>query len=154
MSDLQRTRIIVGTSFGVVTAIEESELQGLIALRSSTTWGEFRKRAPRYFVEQVYQRLPLGTDGVRRVRLPKHSDELDVSLLEGVADGDWPFPEQDMLLWLPDEVLRRFPETCETTLNGEMAAIDPEHVDAFIAALEEAGFECVRDDKAIGQARG
>lgn len=71
-----------------------------------------------------------------------------------MSDGDWPFPAQDMFAFVPASIIEQLGYSETTVLNGEQVAIDGDRIAAFIAAMEEAGFRCTRDDDAIQAAWG
>jgi hypothetical protein len=153
MSDSAK-RIIVGIAGPYVTAIPEARCNGLIAYWQSGTWGEFRRAAPAEFVEEVDDRIRTAIDAGMEREWPGDQDVLDHSMVPGASDGDWPFPHQDMLDLVPEEIADRFGGVIATTLNGDLLAIMPEEIDAFVQAMTDAGFTCVRNDHAVSKACG
>lgn len=79
----------------------------------------------------------------------------DRDLIPGHVDGDWPeWPAREMLKWMPAELLTRFGRTEASVLNGDYLRIDPRHEAALAAALEGAGWTCIKDDALVSAASG
>lgn len=75
--------------------------------------------------------------------------------ISGVADGDTPpHPGALTATWLPKAILDEYGRTEETVLNGTFWGFDASDETALIAALEQAGYTCRRDDNLMTAATG
>jgi hypothetical protein len=105
-------------------------------------------------VEEVDTRFREARRNGVEVPRRRDADPLDFETIPGAGEGDWPFVQQDMLQWLPAEVLFEFGEAVSTSLNGEMLYIASDRIDDFIRAMNRAGYQCIRDDDAVSRACG
>ncbi len=131
----------------VTTAIAISAVREVLRSRN---WGDF----------QLGVR---GLDDAARQRVssmvsddPPADDELfDPEDYPGFADGDFP-PHIGLLgpLWMPEDVLVEHARPYETIFNGTFWYVEPDDVDATVAALEHAGHLCGRDDYMIDAVLG
>lgn len=136
-----RQRIIYGSSPGGLVFLPEDTAAGYVALKRSRTWGEFKKAAPAFYEEVVEA---IDDDEVVWSRKPIVLDDIP-----GLCDGDLIVPERDMLDFLPEDIQARYGQVGDTAFNGEGLWLDEAHEDAIVAALEDAGFECIKDQEAI-----
>lgn len=119
--------------------VEPSVALEQIAFNTARTWGEFQRGAP-----SLYQRA-LGLCAVDDggVDQSEHSP-FDRAQIPAFHDGDFPdSPEQLMLDLLPKEVQDRFGKVSQTVHNGPYLSLDPRDEHAVVAALREAGFNCL-----------
>ena len=82
-------------------------------------------------------------------------EAFDANTIWGYQDGDWPeWPAQDMIQWVPESVQQQFGSVVDSTLNGSYLMFDPEQEIELVAAMDELGFTCRRDDVLIEAANG
>jgi hypothetical protein len=152
MADSDKPRLVYGevTDYQLVF-IPKSQAQDLAAvqgaLAASETWEEFEWNLPyRYWlqvVENLEEPLPAGKDRFNRNDVP------------GVEDGYWPeWPAHEMLNWMPRDIQDRFGEVGRSMVNDDCLLIDPKSEREVVAAVEDAGYVCVRDDELVKQASG
>jgi hypothetical protein len=107
------------------------------AISRSSTWEEFRRAMPRW----EYSRLIRKRFDERGETRPRGSDKFDEGQIPGYCDGDYPdWLQQEMEAVLPEEILEEFAEGEVTMLNGTYDHIDPKHLPAIKARLEELGY--------------
>ena len=144
------------------------------------TWAQFRSMVSPVRYEQTLKTLGEGIDfesyfeeegetepglsreeALRRYRalevgerLPVDDDVFPGYDLPTVGDGDYPeWPHQEMLNWMPKEVLERpFSRVQESVHNGSFLELDPAAEAEIVAALTSAGFRC-RKDQRLGRER-
>src|SRR5438045_2977908 len=104
-----RTRIVYGELGGELVFISQARAEELSAVRlaldESKTWGELLERlaacsqeAHQYIVEYLGDGNEIAAD-----------DLFDSDQIGAIGDGDWPpWPKQEMLSWVPDEIRERF----------------------------------------------
>jgi len=132
----------------VVVCFREKDLNDYLALYTSATWGEFRRRAPTFAAERIHSWFDEDS------QLPSDSEELDVFDIPGALEGDLPSPVSDMLGWMPAEIRERFGQQRTSRLSGEMLEIHPDQILPLTAALELRGYKVVRDDERVSAATG
>jgi hypothetical protein len=117
------------------------------AVRSSKTWGDFYDRVPASDLKELDEVWD-ECDG-----RPERSEKFDCERV--VGDGDWPpWPEQEMMQWLPREVWLRYAKKETSVINGHYITIDPAHEREIIAELESFGFVCRRNNRLVKTACG
>jgi len=148
-------RVIVGVDVtDHVACVPEDEALLLVqlwrALGSAKTWGEFRQLAPEPYLSEAGERA--SVDGEEGALADAH--QFDMLSIWGLGDGDWPpFPQQQMIQWLPEAVLT-MGEIVQTVHNGPILYIEAHCIDAVISALEAAGFEVRRSDEIVQEMTG
>jgi hypothetical protein len=147
-------QIVYGLAGGDLVFVPRAEAERLKelqeALNSAATWGDVRRQLrPDLFEELLGQcRDELESD-------PDDDDSFDPDAVPGYADGDWPeWPKQAMLEWMPARVWRQFGRVEASVLNGDFLQIDAGRLEALVAALEDQGFACRRDDALVARASG
>lgn len=167
----------VGRNFVLIPRSEALRLVSIHkAISDSETWGEFKQQLRpedwQYVLSgldyptlaeyrdkerfssddealESYRSLPLGE------RMPIDSDQFKADWLPGFTDGDWPeWPAQQALNWVPREVQRRFGKTNSSVLNGPFLELDPGRAPEIIAAMEQFGYICDRNDELVQSASG
>jgi hypothetical protein len=111
------------------------------AIRSSTTWGEFRFAMPREEYEDLVQ---TGFDSNGEPR-PKSTDPFSGELVPGWSDGDYPpWLQTEMQRILPAPVLEQFGKMESTFLNGNFWLIPEQNLEGICAALVALGWKLER----------
>jgi hypothetical protein len=150
MSDRQRPeRIVYGiTSDGTARLMDRDTATYLAALFAARTWGDLRRDLPDTAAEaEAHSYTDLGEDP------PADSDPFDLAALPGYEDGDGPvWPAQELLDWLPDELLERYVYEQESVFNGSFGEIDEDDLEPLAAALRERGYTVEHDDELIERA--
>jgi hypothetical protein len=133
---------IVAHNGGLVFAPEELALGNAKlhrALGRARTWGEFRAMVPPAEYSAIVQSF--DNCGERR---PKSSDRFSAEQIDGWSDGDYPeWLQQNMDIYLPDAVLRRYGKREGTTLNGDFWMLPAESAPAMIRELKALGFTVI-----------
>lgn len=153
------------------------------AIYTSRTWREFRSRVSNSRYEEItglmdgacnfedfyadglethptltrqeaveeYRTFEIGKE-----RLPLDDDPFDwmqIYGLSAVGDGLWPeWPEQEMFGWMPEDL--PYAEVQDSIHDGFYLSLDPEHEAEIVAALEQRGYHCVKDQALISEASG
>jgi hypothetical protein len=146
---------------------EADELAALRkALQSSTTWGELRNSVSeerwqgiREAIERVVEDIPdeyREEGGIYALDLDNPGDAaFDYDTIPGHADGDWPeWPAQQMLEWMPSEIVLHLGEVADSMFNGEYLVLPLKNESAIVEALEAAGWACKRNDDLVQAASG
>lgn len=123
------------------------ELKDLLeAVLSSTTWGELKRRIPK----EEYERFLEFQD-----ERPRPKDEFDMyKHYPPVHDGDWPeWPEQEMLSWVPREIMDEFGKREDSVHNGPFAVLDETRENEILLAFERHGYRCTRDEDLVSHFR-
>ncbi|AYA23168.1 hypothetical protein C6369_000250 [Rhodococcus rhodochrous] len=114
------------------------------------TWGQARAALSATRWQEIVERF----EGWEQDP-PAPEEPFDLSQVPGNADGDWPeWPAQQMLDWMPPELIARYGRSTASVLNGDFLDIDPQHEAALVAALEEMGWSCRRNDALVSSASG
>ncbi len=149
----QNTRIFYGELGGELVFIPQARADELSAVRlaldESKTWGELLERLGACSAE-AHQFIAehLGEDGAPE-------DPFDSAQIGAIADGDWPpWPKQEMLAWVPDDIRERFGQIQVTIFNGEALLFTEDQAPLLVAAFEAEGFMVTRDDDAVARASG
>ena len=116
------------------------------ALSRAKTWGEFRTQVSAERMREIVELIeddPADHAGFAADELP------------GFADGDWPeWLHQEMLGWMPQDLITKFGIVEDSVLNGQFLSIPEEAGEAVARDLEHRGWSCVRDDHAVALAAG
>lgn len=116
------------------------------AISDAATWGEFRRAITTERVRELEDNLE---------ELPPDDEPFDPTEIFGYGDGDWPeWLHQEMLGWIPGDLIAQFGSVQESVLNGPMAEIPADAGAAMAAELETHGFHCVHDDELVTLAAG
>ena len=108
------------------------------AISDSSTWEEFRRAMP----PREYSRLIRECFDDEGEPRPRGSDEFDAEQIPGFYDGDYPaWLQQEMDGVLPEEILEEFAVEEDTAFNGSYFYIDPKHLPAIKARLEQLGYK-------------
>jgi HEAT repeat protein len=127
-------------------ALEQASLWH--ALRSSSTWGEFRSLVSAKRFDEVVD--------LCREDPPLDDDPFPGESIPAVGDGDYPeWPAQEMLKWVPQEIINGpYGRTEDSVLNGQFLVLDPRGKDELLAAFSSAGFRCTEDQDLVLRAAG
>lgn len=149
------TRIIYGRGQleREIIFIPASRAEELIAIQHalgvSSTWGELEKHLAacseeaHQFIVELAEEYGADTD-----------DPFESSKVGTIADGNWPpWPKQEMLSWVPEDIRERFGEF-QLTSNGETVTFYDDNESLIVAAFEAEGFVVTRDDAAVASASG
>jgi hypothetical protein len=113
-----------------------------------TFYEEQRQEKPRLTRKkalEAYRELEVGE------RLPLDDESFEMPW--PVCDGDWPeWPQQEMLKWMPTDLPGARVEM--SVLNGSFLELDPAHEAEIVAAVEAAGYRCIKDESLVQQACG
>jgi hypothetical protein len=72
-----------------------------------------------------------------------------------ISDGDWPgWPQQDMLSWVPGDIVEEFGERSSSFVSGDCLVLDRDRVEEIVAAFESHGFTCAKGEKLVKRACG
>ena len=114
------------------------------------TWGRARAELPPHRWQEILDRLAEA-----EIAPPAPDAPFDRNLIPGHIDGDWPeWPAEQMLGWMPAELIARFGRSGTGGAGGEYLEFAPRHESALSAALEAAGWTCVKDDDLVNAACG
>lgn len=81
---------------------------------------------------------------------PDDDTEFCADSVGTISDGDWPgWPAQEMLSWMPKEILARFGIHGRSGVSGPCVSFSEDDADQITAALAAAGVELIRDDRLI-----
>jgi hypothetical protein len=153
-SQPHNTRIVYGELGGHLVFIPQVRADELSAVRralgEAKTWGELLERLAACSVEaHEYISQYLGDDGAAA------DDAFDPGQIGAIGDGDWPpWPKQEMLAWVPDDIRERFGQIELTTFNGEALVFTEDQAAALVSAFEAKGFIVTRDDVTVATASG
>jgi len=147
-------RIIYGELGGELVFIPQARALELaavrLALHESKTWGELLENLAASSAE-AYQYIAeyVGEDGAAA------EDPFDSAQIGAIGDGDWPpWPKQEMLAWVPDDIRERFGEIQRTRLSGDALVFTEDQAPELVAAFEAKGFIVTRDDATVASASG
>jgi hypothetical protein len=111
------------------------------------TWGDLRaKIAPDHFDElcRLYDEDE-----------PDQNALLDVNEFDAYVNGNWPgWPAQDMLAWVPQEVISGYGRIDDSFHSGKSLALPPNREDEIVAAFRRHRYECNRADSLVRRACG
>lgn len=112
------------------------------ALRTATTWGDFKEK--------------LTVDEFSEILQVKELDEEEVDLdkrfradsIPGYADGDYPtWLVAEMLDWFPKDLIVKYSgETAASTLNGDFLILPEDRAEEIAADLAARGHEVARSE--------
>jgi len=149
----QNTRIVYGELGGQLVFIPQVRADELSAVRralgEAKTWGELLERLAACSAEaHEYITQHFGDDG-------SANDPFDPDQIGAIGDGDWPpWPKQEMLAWVPDDIRERFGQIELTIFNGEALVFTEDQEASLVAAFEAKGFIVTRDDVTVAMASG
>jgi len=170
--------IVCGTVAENFVLIPRSEALRLVsihkAINHSKTWGDFKRQLRPEDWQEVLKGFPTLADyrdeesfasdeealesyhSLRfGERMPIDSDKFKPDWVPGFSDGDWPqWPAQQALNWVPAKIQRQFGKTNSSALNGSFLKLDPQRAAEIIAAMEEIGYVCERNDALVQSASG
>jgi hypothetical protein len=148
------TRLVYGELGGELVFIPQARADELSAVRlalgESKTWGELLERLAACSAEaHEYITQYLGDDGAAA------DDPFNRDQIGAIGDGDWPpWPQQEMLGWVPDDIRERFGQIKVTIFNGEALVFTEDQAASLVADFEAKGFIVTRDDVAVAAASG
>lgn len=102
-------------------------------LQAHNTWREFRKSVPAEIVTEIIRRYREVDDDERF--------ELD-------GGGDWPFPRQEQLDFLPNDVVA-LGELQSTVFNGDMLEFSYSKEQEIVSRLRAHGFKVVKNNRLV-----
>ena len=118
------------------------------ALQTSSTWGEFKAKAPQDAYEET---LELLYEGERQE--PDPESDFAAEEIPGYEEADWPsWPAQAMLAWVPKSVQERFGCVERSAISGDSLLLPPERESEIVSAMEADGYACFRDDALVRKA--
>jgi hypothetical protein len=121
------------------------------AIENARTWGEFRLLLP----ERRWREIADDYAPVEEEPPPADDEPFAADAVPGYIDGDWPeWPAQQMLDWMPQDIQDRFGDVGSSMVSGDSLYIDPASERDVVAALQNAGYVCSRDDKLVARASG
>ena len=118
------------------------------AMTKAKTWGALRTLAP----PKAYREILAFQESPRSIRA---GHPFDYYVMTPVPDGDYPgFPKQEVMDWMPSEVLEAFGRTQQTAINGDYPGFDPTETRKVVASLRRRGYRCRRNQRLIETAHG
>lgn len=146
-----RTVLMYGDTGDGLVFIEQELAQDLATLRTNyDTWGQARAALAPSRWREIEAQLEES-----EIPVPDLADPYDLDIVPGFADGDWPeWPKQLMLAWMPKPVIEQFGTAEATVFNGDFLSIDPKSESEVVAALESAGWSCIKDELLVCRASG
>ena len=118
------------------------------AMTKAKTWGALRTLAP----PKAYREILAFQESPRSIRAGHPFDYYEMT---PVPDGDYPgFPKQEVMDWMPSEVLEAFGRTQQTAINGDYPGFDPTETRKVVASLRRHGYRCRRNHRLIEAAHG
>ena len=116
------------------------------AMLKSKTWGELKKLAPL----KAYREILQFQESPRSIR---SGHVFDYYTMTPVPEGDYPgFPQQEVMEWMPKDILREYGRMMQTSLNGDYPAFDPQVCQTIVERLKQHGFRCRRNQRLINAA--
>lgn len=98
--------------------------------------------------EEAVERL--RCDDIPDLRTPFYPEAI-----EGYEDGGWPnWYDQEMLSWMPESVQEQFGWVGEARFDGYDLSLRLDREAEIVAALEQHGYRCTRDDILVAKAAG
>ncbi len=118
------------------------------AMVKAKTWGALRTLAPR----KAYREILAFQESPRSIRAGHPFDYYEMT---PVPDGDYPgFPKQEVMDWMPSEILEAFGRTQETAMNGDYPGFHPTDTRRIVANLRRHGYRCRRNQRLVEAAHG
>ena len=118
------------------------------AMVKAKTWGALRTLAP----PKAYREILAFQESPRSIRARHPFDYYEMT---PVPDGDYPgFPKQEVMNWMPAEVLRTCCRMAVTAVNGDYPSFDPIQTREVVASLRRHGYRCRRNQRLIEAAHG
>ncbi len=127
--------------------VDPENLPAGVHVKTKREFQRLQSREKRRLKEE-YERLPIGE------RLPLPSDSFEHRL--PVDDGDWPpiWPEREMLLWLPEEIVSEYGKSESSVHNGDYFVADPKRVPQMLEELTKLGYCCHYNQRLVSKACG
>ncbi len=126
-------------------ALEGARLQW--ALHRARTWRGFKQMAGEARFEEAMERAECD---VPDMCAPFYPDAI-----KGYEDGGWPnWYAQEMLYWMPESVQEQFGQMDEARFDGYFLSLRLDSEAEIVAALEQHGYRCTRDDVLVNKATG
>lgn len=117
-----------------------------MAIGSAETWGKFRTQVSTERMREIVALME---------NVPADDAAFAADELPGFADGDWPeWLHQEMLGWMPQDLITRFGTVEDSVLNGQFLSLPKEVGETVAHELELRGWSCLRDDDAVSLAAG
>lgn len=114
-------------------------------------WGELRAQASCEAYEEFLKQWRPATE---EAGLPNPTGKVYLDE-DAIADGDWPaWPAQEMLDWMPTEIIRAFGAIEYSAVSGPFLWIDPTVEDDVVGELQRLGFQPRRDQALVSKASG
>jgi hypothetical protein len=111
------------------------------ALESSRTWGEFKRKLP----SEEYDYIVSVMFDYAEDQWPNDSAPFNSEDVPGYCDGDYPaWLQQKVDECVPEEILDKYAENLETTLNGNYYHIEGSDEEAICRDLRALGFQVIR----------
>ena len=96
-----------------------------------------------------YRELEVG------LRLPLRDDPFDRAAIPGWKEQTWPpFPPEYADGWMPEEIWRHYGVSARPDRDVPCFFFRPEQKAEIVAAFEQHGFACARNDVLVGRALG
>ena len=144
----RKKQLVYGIVNDNIIFIEEHRALALAALQdavhASVTWAEAMSYLPTDFQKEVRDRLPEDAEP------PADNAPFNPGILAFYGD-EWPFPNQDMLDFLPRSVLD-LGTVDETVLSGPRVDIPSHAKDPALALLANRGWMTTRNDVLVARA--
>ena len=126
---------------------------------TAKTWKEFQELMPEKRYQEIMERMREyredALDEDEELVMPNPDDPFDSEELPGYFDGDWPgWPQQEMLDWLPKDLIKAFGNVQSSSLNGYFLEIAAEKQDDLVKALEARGYVLIHDEPLVKAADG
>ncbi len=141
------------------------------AIRNSKTWQDFIDfTSKEVFDELIYEILdyleltdlfPNYMNGedlstyITDLVLPQPDDEFSTDILPGFDTGDYmPMLQQEMIAWLPEDLLHTIGEIREDEEHGFLYHIPKENEKPICALVEASGYEISSNPELVSKAAG
>jgi hypothetical protein len=125
------------------------------ALDSAQTWADFKRMVPDHVYAGVVELIQDSPGSTLSDAGPDPQAPFDRDDIPGHADGDWPpFPPQQMLDWVPQEIQARYGRTITTVFNGDYLCFAANDAADIVRALEQHGYTCEPNENLVKDATG
>jgi hypothetical protein len=92
---------------------------------------------------------------VEGLHLPQPDDLFTTEVLPGFEEGEFmPRADQEIIGWLPEEMLENIGEIKTSEEGIFYYKIEPKHIELVIQTFDAAGFKCIPNQKLIEAAEG
>lgn len=132
----------------------------MTAFHEATTWGEFWGKLPPTEAATVREgmawRWEEDDDSAPDAAFPYDGDTaMDVRVLPGVEDGDWPpMLNQQITEWFPRELLRDLKGLSSGPASGTSLTVGPSDLADVAAAFTRHGYRLVSAPELVSRASG